>query len=77
MKRQPLSQASPSTKIENIKKKNIVSIDEKVKDNGTEKKDKNDKNSSTNQKEGKKLAVKKLQKNTLSKVNSDDKPKEN
>ena len=77
MKRQPLSLASPSTKIENIKKKNIVSADEKDKNNVTGKKDMNDINSSTNQKEGKKLPAKKLLKNTSSKVNNDDKPKEN
>ena len=34
-------------------------------------------NSSTNQKEAKKLPAKKLLKNTSSKVNNDDKPKEN
>ena len=77
MKRQPLSLASPSTKIENIKKKNVVSADEKDKNNVTGKKDMNDINSSTNQKEGKKLPAKKLLKNTSSKVNNDDKPKEN
>jgi hypothetical protein len=77
MKRQPLSLASPSTKIENIKKKNIVSADEKDKNNVTGKKDMKDINSSTNQKEAKKLPAKKLLKNTSSKVNNDDKPKEN
>lgn len=77
MKRQPLSQASPSTKIDNIKKKNIVNVDEKVKDNTTEKKDIKDKNTLTSQKEGKKLPGKKMQKITSSKVNNDDKPKEN
>lgn len=77
MKRQPLSQASPSTKIDNIKKKNIVNVDEKVKDNTTEKKEMKDKNTSTSQKEGKKLPGKKMQKITSSKVNNDDKPKEN
>jgi hypothetical protein len=77
MKRQPLSQASPSTKMENIKKKNVVNVDEKVKDNTTEKRDMKDKNCSTNQKEGKKLAGKKMQKNTSSKVSNDDKSKEN
>jgi hypothetical protein len=76
MKRQPLSQASPSTKMENIKKKNIVSADEKVKEDALEKKEIKDKNVSNNRKEGKKLAGKKLQKTSL-KVNDDEKPKEN
>lgn len=77
MKRQPLSQASPSTKIDNIKKKNIANNDEKVKDNVSKQREIKDKNTSICQKEEKKMLGKKMQKNVSPKVKDDEKPKEN